>query len=158
MQMPDNDHDDSDAALQAPPTLVSALRRLPKQPIFIPPAADEAISRAARRHLNRQQQPKWLWFIPWVAAAAAAILLLAIIPPFLGKPASAPSASSRFAQEDLNHDGQVDILDAFALARRLKAGATANPQLDLNGDGVIDERDVTIVAARAVRLEKGGRL
>ena len=39
-----------------------------------------------------------------------------------------------------------------------KLHATANPQLDLNGDGVIDERDVTMVAARAVKLEKGGHL
>jgi hypothetical protein len=156
--MPDEDHDHSDEVLQAPPALVSAFKRLPNPPIFIPPTADEAILRAASRRFNRRQQSRWFRFIPWVAAAAAAILLLAIIRPFLPKPASAPSAGSRFAQEDLNHDGQVDILDAFALARRLKAGATANPQLDLNGDGVIDERDITIIAARAVKLEKDRHL
>ena len=52
---------------------------------------------------------------------------------------------------------QVDILDAFALARQLKLGGTRNPQLDLNGDGVVDERDVASIAARAVKLEQGGR-
>ena len=58
---------------------------------------------------------------------------------------------------DLNHDGQVDILDAFALARQLKESAQSNLQLDMNGDGVVDERDVATLAARAVSLGKGGR-
>jgi hypothetical protein len=83
--------------------------------------------------------------------------LLVIIPQSLRKPGAPPTAAPRFAHEDINHDGQVDILDAFALARQLKAGATPNPQLDLNGDGVVDERDLAAVAARAVSLEKGGR-
>jgi Dockerin type I domain len=58
--------------------------------------------------------------------------------------------------EDLNGDGVVDVLDAFALARELQQGQTPRPQLDLNGDGVVDERDVQILAARAVSLETGG--
>jgi hypothetical protein len=51
----------------------------------------------------------------------------------------------------------VDILDAFALARQLKQGGSGNLQLDVNGDGVVDERDVAALAARAVKLERGGR-
>ena len=58
--------------------------------------------------------------------------------------------------EDLNGDGQVDMLDAFALARELQQGQTPRPQLDLNGDGVVDERDVQVLANRAVSLEAGG--
>jgi hypothetical protein len=50
----------------------------------------------------------------------------------------------------------VDILDAFALARQLKQRGTKNLQLDANGDGVVDDRDVSALAARAVRLERGG--
>jgi len=50
----------------------------------------------------------------------------------------------------------VDMLDAFALARELQQGRTPRPQLDLNGDGVVDERDVEVLAARAVTLETGG--
>ena len=66
------------------------------------------------------------------------------------------SRQAAFAREDVNHDGRVDILDAFALARQLKAGAARATRFDINGDGVVDERDVASIAARAVRLEKGG--
>lgn len=157
MQMPDNDQPCQDEGLEAPPRLVSALKRLPQEPIFIPPTADEAILRAARSHLNPPQQPRpgWFQFLPWVAAAAAILLLLAI-PQFFMQPAPGPARDSKFAQGDLNHDGHVDILDAFALARQLKQGGTKNLQLDANGDGVVDDRDVATLAARAVKLERGG--
>jgi hypothetical protein len=92
-----------------------------------------------------------------VAGAAAAILLLAAIPQFFRRPALGPSRDSAYARGDLNHDGRVDILDAFALARQLKQGGTRNLQLDINGDDVVDERDVAALAARAVKLERGGR-
>jgi hypothetical protein len=157
MQMPENHDDQQDDALQAPPRLVSALKQLPKAPIFIPPTLDDTLLRAAHRHLVRPKEPKWLSFFPWVAAAAAVLLLLAVIPHFFRQPGGASTGGSSFAREDVNHDGQVDILDAFALARQLRGGTTPNLQLDVNGDGVVDERDVAAVAARAVRLEKGGR-
>ena len=155
--MPDNNQAYQDEALEAPPRLVSALKRLPQEPIFIPPTADEAVLRAARRHLNPPQQPRpgWFRFLPWVAAAAAILLLIAI-PQFSRQPAPGPARDSTFAQGDLNHDGRVDILDAFALARQLKHGGTKNLQLDANGDGVVDDRDVSTLAARAVKLERGG--
>jgi hypothetical protein len=92
-----------------------------------------------------------LRFLPWVAAATTAIVLVIAMPRFVAKPGNS------FAKEDLNLDGRVDILDAFALATKLKAGAIASPQLDLNGDGVVDSRDVAVLAAQAVSLRKGGR-
>ena len=55
--------------------------------------------------------------------------------------------------EDLNADGRVDMLDAFALARELQQDRTPGPQIDLNRDGMVDERDVEMLAARAVRLD-----
>jgi hypothetical protein len=84
----------------------------------------------------------------------ALVLFLAILPQLLRK--SGPTPAARYSRGDVNHDGQVDILDAFALARELKAGAHPSRQLDINGDGVVDERDVATLAARAVSLEKGG--
>ena len=162
MQMPDNNQPCQDQALEAPPRLVAALKRFPQEPIFIPPTADEAILRAARRHLAQPGKVRRGWLarfrlMPWVAGAAAAILLLAAIPQFFKQPAPGPGRDSAFARGDLNHDGRVDILDAFALARQLKQGGTRNLQLDVNGDGVVDERDVAALAARAVKLEQGGR-
>jgi hypothetical protein len=157
MQQPDNEQHCPDEALEAPPRLVSALKRLPQEPVFVPPTADEAILRAARRHLegSPRARPGWFRLMPWVAAAAA-ILLLATIPQLFHKTAPGLAPGSTFAHADLNHDGRVDILDAFALARQLKSGQSINPQLDLNGDGVVDERDVATIAARAVTLERGG--
>jgi hypothetical protein len=67
------------------------------------------------------------------------------------------SGNGRFALEDLNRDGQIDILDAFVLARQVKQGDSPDKRLDLNGDGVIDEKDVATIAAHAVKLETGGR-
>jgi hypothetical protein len=65
--------------------------------------------------------------------------------------------SSAARPEDLNGDGVVDMLDAFALARELQHNPASHPQLDLNRDGIVDDRDVQALAARAVSLESGGR-
>ena len=62
-----------------------------------------------------------------------------------------------YVREDLNRDGRVDILDAFQLARQLQSGNDPGAGSDLNSDGEVDRRDVEIIAAQAVRLEKGGR-
>ena len=158
MQMPDLNQHYSDEALEAPPKLVAALKRLPQEPVFIPPTADEAVLRAARRHLERPREVRFGWFrfTPW-AAAAAAVMLLVALPQVFKQPASGPSRDSALARGDINHDGRVDVLDAFALARRLKQGESKNLQLDLNGDGVVDERDVATLAARAVKLERRSR-
>ena len=157
MHTPDNNQHNPDEALEAPPKLVAALKRLPQEPVFIPPTADEAVLRAARKHLEgpRHSRPGWLRFMPW-AAATAAILLLVAIPQFAKRPALAPARHSAFARWDLNQDGRVDILDAFALARELKQGQARGLQRDANGDGVVDDRDVAAIAARAVKLERGG--
>ena len=157
MQLPENNDDHEKEALEAPPKLVSALKRSPKAPIFIPPAVDETILRAARRHLSRLESPwfKWSRLFRWGMAVAALALLLAIVPQALRK--VGPTAGSRLVRGDLNHEGQVDILDAFALARELEKGAHPGPQWDINGDGIIDKRDVAALAVRAVSLGKGGR-
>ena len=157
MQTPFNNQHDPDEALEAPPKLVAALKRLPQELVFIPPTADEAILRAARKHLAGPVPLRtgWFRFMPWPAAAAPIVLLAAILL-FFVRPAPPPVRDSAFARGDLNHDGHVDILDAFALARQLKQAGTRNLQSDVNGDGVVDERDVAALAARAVMLERGG--
>ncbi len=159
MRTPEKNQHQEDDALQAPPGLVSALNRLPREPSFIPPMVDEAVLRAARRHFSKPDHGRvnWTRFMPWVVATAAIMLLLVAIPRLFHKPAAASAPDAALARRDLNQDGRADILDAFALARQLRSGAKPSPQLDVNGDGVVDERDVTALAARAVKLEKGGR-
>lgn len=152
MPNPEHQRNEDEPALQCPARLVDALKRLHQTRPFIPATLDESIMRAARQRLEKTHRPApWLGFLPWLAAAATAIVLAVAIPRFAVKPGKS------FAREDLNKDGRVDILDAFTLATKLKAGAIISPQLDLNGDGVVDDRDVAVLAAQAVSLRKGGR-
>jgi hypothetical protein len=159
MEMPDKHNEPREQSAEAPARLAAALKRIPEPRIFIPTTVDESILRAAERKLTpkRHHELQWRGFLRWFAAAAALVLLLGLIAQFLRKHNPAQTAGSGFAREDLNHDGQVDILDAFALARQLRTGAPANPQMDLNGDGVVDERDVSYLSSQAVRVDKGGR-
>lgn len=148
----DHDHDQT----AAPSRLVEALRRAQSRPVFVPPTLDEAILRAARKHLApaaANRRGLWDW-VRWPAVAAACLMLALMVAHFVRVP---PRAQPAFAREDLNHDGRVDILDAFQLARELQSGTKPGLGPDLNGDGALDRRDVEIIAARAVRLEKGGR-
>jgi len=199
--MPDNNQAHQDEALEAPSNLVAALQRLPPGPVCIPPTTDEAILRAAQRHLAALAtgaegvQPRvepaptssarrvipglqWLrtllrprpgalrWFgqaatgrarfLPWAVAGAAVVVVLIEIPQFFNQPASSQARDASFVRGDLNHDRHVDILDAFALARQLKQGGPGNLPLDVNGDGVVDERDVEALVVRAVKLEPAG--
>jgi len=96
------------------------------------------------------------WF-PWAGAAIAGIVLLITITQLLRQPASGPTRNATFASGNLKHESHVDILDAFALARQLQQSGIPSLKWDANGDGVVDERDVTVLAARAVKLERGGR-
>ena len=157
MHTPDHYQHYPDEALEAPPKLVAALKRLPQESVFIPPTADEAVLRAAQRHLEgrRQVRPGRFRFMPWVAATAAIVLLVALPQFFKQRPLS-PSRGSALARADLNRDGELDILDAFALARQLEQGSSQTLQLDLNADGVVDERDVAALAALVVKLDPGG--
>ncbi len=139
----------------APPALAAALKEPPARRVFVPPAIDAAVVNAARRHLaERPARPRSLfsWFA-WPAFAAAGLVLIGLIA-VLNRGEREPP---EFAREDLNHDGRVDVLDAFQLARELRSSPKPGAGRDLNGDGVVDERDARWIAARAVKLDKGGR-
>ena len=140
---------------QAPPRLAAALKEPSPRRVFVPPVVDEAILRAARRHLegNARRSEPGNFFRSWFArfATATAGVALAALLYFATR-----HGGSQFVREDVNHDGRVDILDAFQLQRELLAGK-APIELDLNGDGVVDRRDVELIAVTAVKLEKGRR-
>ena len=77
-----------------------------------------------------------------------------------GGPVREGAASDRTPapmQGGLSHERRLDILDAFILAKRLQGGPVQERRWDVNGDGVVDERDVRAIAVEAVRLDKGGR-
>lgn len=52
---------------------------------------------------------------------------------------------------DLDGNGRVDILDAFAIAREIQSGRN-QPGFDINGDGRLTQADVNEIAQRAVTL------
>lgn len=141
----------------APDKLVAALKELPARRVFVPPTVDEAVLRAAKQHLIKPQQRgfdvffAWLRWPVWVAVCLAIIGLVF----FFARPTG---VAPLIAREDINHDGQVNILDAFQLARELQSGQKLASGLDLNGDGAVNRRDVEIIAIQAVKLKKGGRL
>jgi hypothetical protein len=149
--MAEHDSHQDEENLRAPEPLQRALVELQKERIFVPPAVDEAVLSAARRHLEREEAPRRVWqsWAPW-AAAAASIVLLGVFAPGYFK----ASKSREYSREDINHDGRVDILDAFALARKIERGERG--LRDVNGDGVVDGRDAAEIARHAVKLEKKG--
>jgi hypothetical protein len=157
--MPNNprtDHDADGPDLRAPAKLLGGLRQLANQSVFIPPATDESILLAARRHLSKPARAvrRWTILIP-AFGLAAVIALLTILWHGVGHHRSAEQPE--FSREDINHDGQVDILDAFALAREIKTSTKPPSGMDVNGDGVVDEKDVETIATRAVKLGKDSR-
>ena len=99
-------------------------------------------------------------FAPWAAAAAGIAIAAVAAVAWLGvhggaRPAAVPADGIARA-DDLNRDGRVDVLDAFALARAVDAGE-GKPAWDLNRDGAVDRADVDAVALAAVSLGGGGR-
>jgi len=180
-----NNRDNPNPEPATPERLRAALSRLNNRPIAVPPKVDDAILRTAREHLEAARIAESALGVPpsggprerrnrrtadwreelraglqelltvrrwaaWGGVAAAMIAVGALV--WLG---GRPSWAGR--PEDLNGDGVVDMLDAFALARELQQNPASHPQLDLNRDGVVDARDVQALAARAVSLEQGGR-
>ncbi len=97
------------------------------------------------------------WSCAWglASAAAASIALILWLNPLHHPAPSTPVATTiptPVATADLNGDGQVDILDALLLAKRLQAASLTDLRLDINHDGIIDDRDVQSLAQTAVSL------
>jgi len=129
-----------------------ALAALHKEALFIPREVDDTVLAGARPELARlRARHSRGRMAKWLALAACIVALGALVRLWL------PSGGPRpFAREDLNRDGRVDILDAFQLARDIKAGRARKATEDFNGDGRVDAADVQILARRAVSLGKGG--
>lgn len=161
MQTPEENQERENEPTEAPPGLVAAFRRLPREVPFVPRTVDMAILEAARRHLVKPERRRFAWLPPawsWPGAralagcAAAAVVLVAAFF-WLGRPGSNRTGVN-FAREDLNGDGQVDILDAFALARQLETGEAPEAPGGAGGKEAMSQRDIAIIAAHAVSLER----
>jgi hypothetical protein len=80
------------------------------------------------------------------------ILVVINLPRNQGTSESGKAAAVAVA-EDLNRDGKLDILDAYLLAKRLADQQPLAKEWDVNGDGVINGKDVDAVALAAVKLK-----
>ncbi len=127
-----------------PESLRRALQAADDPGFSVPPAIGDAVRQAASKRLAavRSQRRLRRWIPAW-AAAAAAVLLLVIAPPL------------QTSREAARTRAKVTILEAFSLARQLKANNSPGREWDYNADGVVDRRDVDALARAAVRLEDG---
>lgn len=157
------------ADLTLPDELASQLREEFMPKIEVSAAIDDAVLSMARDHLQQQRRPRRrAWWLSAGAAVAAALMLAVVLQrdPEVSPRVMAPSATTApepeameqgdvlLAQEDIDRNGRVDILDAFLLARRLERNESTD-SWDLNHDGQVNRLDVTAVAMAAVRLDGG---
>jgi hypothetical protein len=155
--MAEHDQPQDDREPQAPRNFVEALKALDRERIFVPPNVDEAVLSRARRHLSQAKRRSTIRpLAPWVALAASIAMgawLILTLPRFKSDSGPGELAGRKESVPRI----QVDIFDAFSLARLLERGQKVDLRFDFNGDGVVDRRDVEAMARQAVRLEKGGR-
>jgi hypothetical protein len=88
--------------------------------------------------MHRSSRPRTL---RWLGAAAAAAACVALMGRVVLRGPVWP--------EDIDGNHRVDIVDALKLAHQINSGQGR----DLNGDGVVDRRDVDTIAVAVVRLD-----
>ena len=153
-----SEHADAPESL---PALASGLKAIAShRPAAIPDEADSRMRHAIQHHFAQhgRRSPSRRRMLGW-SGAIAALLGLAITAWLL---VPRPQVATEWSlvevrPADIDRSGRVDILDAWALAHMVEQNATANAALDINGDGVIDHRDVDAVAMQAVSVSGGSK-
>lgn len=157
-----------------PPAIIDALRDLDGPSVLPDAQRDADLLSGARQHLataglSRKRRNLRLFFAGGAGGAIAAAAMIAFVV-FIGNPAHEPQADQAFVatnepagpqqittrQGDIDANGTIDILDAYALAKRLNRGE-ADPSSDLNNDGQVNQRDIDFLANQAVSLSTGER-
>ena len=168
---------------KAPAKLVTDLKELHKEHIFVPPKVDQSILNAAREHLEKTSRepaeqetagqpwiPQWA---PWAAAAASLMLLLFLTLP--GEKQTSPSAVAQTSAPSgiiaLNQEPSSPTTKATKISPKdinkdgqvdiLDAFTLASriqtgsieEKWDINGDGQVNQADVEEISAFAVKLE-----
>ena len=154
------EHFSEDSDLRISSKLSADLKALFEPQPGVPPHVDRAVMDRAHKHLallqsGKQRRLRIHW--GWRIAAAAAVIILAFSLDLTKRPDQTTDSFSisKTQAEDIDRNGRVDILDAFKLARHIESAGRAETEWDFNGDGLIDQSDVDIVAHAAVRLNKG---
>lgn len=155
--MTDNErHFDEESDLKVTSEFAEDLEALFRSDLTIPAEVDRSvIDRAHRRFVRRPGLRKFVLRLSGVAAAAAVIIFVFT---FNLRETSVPVISSldtAVQQDDFDRNGQVNILDAFKLARYIESAKHPESKWDINGDGLVNRGDVDSIALAAVRLNKG---
>ena len=151
------EHYDDESQIKLPAKLREDIKGLYQSSSTVPPEMDRAILDRAQRHLARTKQRRIRWISPWKIAAAAAVIIFAFSLSLnkLSGPAPEHAHQAVVQPNDIDHNGRVDIIDAFTLARQIEQANPIKSEWDMNGDGRVDRSDVDTVALAAVRLDKG---
>jgi hypothetical protein len=117
---------------------------------LIPEETDQAIrtmiagrSVEIRRVLSRRKRRLW------GSLTAAAAILIAVGAWMLPPPRNMPG--------DIDRSGSVDIIDAYLLARNLETNTEPVPAADINGDGRVNQADLSALTTRIVSISGDSR-
>jgi hypothetical protein len=133
---------------ELPEPLAGALRAAYEHRVRIPASVDQAVLSAARAKFAQRRSLRL--FVRWGAGIAVGIAAMIVVVVSLHHPAG----NAVIAKGDINADGNLNIVDALTLARHIAAGDKLEKAWDINGDGVIDQKDVDALASAAVSLKQ----
>lgn len=145
--MTDDSENQNSDELELPPALRDKLKAAHGAPPVPPERSALLLASAKASYAIRLRRRRILRWSALIGSAAAIIILsmLLLLP-------NHPS-NQRLAQAgDVNHDGRVDILDAYVVAKAISTGGKLDPAWDVNHDGVVDQKDVDWIAAAAVNV------
>jgi hypothetical protein len=131
-------------------SLRTELARMNEPTLAVPAELDEAILEDAKRSFASRRR-KWT-LIQRIGVGLAAAAVLAIAVRIFLPSANSPQRPQLAQVADINHDGKVNILDAFVVARHISRHDPLEKAWDINGDGVVDQKDVDLIATLAVHV------
>ena len=144
--------------LDLPPRLRDAIARMHESVVPVPTELDDSILADAKRSFHHRRRA-WMVIGRFSIGIATAALVAIALRVLMAAPSSHPPTAMvqppRLYQiADVNHDGRVDILDAYIVARKIAHHEPLDPAWDINGDGVVDQKDVDLIATLAVQATR----
>lgn len=145
--MTDDSENQSSEEFKLPPSLRDKLKRAHEAPPVPAELSARLLASAKASYAIRLRRRRIMRWSAAIGSAAAIIILslLLLLPNHSSNPHLAHIG-------DVNHDGRVDILDAYAVAKAISTDGKLDPAWDVNHDGVVDQKDVDWIAAAAVNV------
>lgn len=121
----------------------------------IPADVDQGVLRMIDMKAGQIRRRRILRRVTYTGAAAAVALILVGGLLSVHGPYRLAKGARTIRNAETAHN--VDIVDAYLLARRLKGGGSVSLDQDHNGDGRVDFADVDALAQQAVAIRPGRR-